>query len=76
MAVKETNERVQITLTKKQSKWLKEFAKEHNITPSKYISWLLYRKAEEMITLLKLKKDDELTQEKFNEIIKAKWIDD
>lgn len=74
--IKESNERVQITLSKEQANWLKKFCKCHEITPSKYIRWLLSKKAEEMLLLLKVNKDYIITEEELKAIIQTKWLKD
>lgn len=74
--IKESNERLQITMSKKQRKWLLEFCKNHDITPSKYICWMLSKKAEEMLLLLKINEDNFETREDLMQIIKTNWIND
>lgn len=79
MAVKKSNKRIMITLSKNQVNWLEKFCKKHGTTPSKYIKFLLSVKAEEMLYVLGIidintKEYEELTEE-LQQIIKTKWID-
>lgn len=60
----ELNARLEITLSKKQIKWLKAFTKAHNMTPSMYIRYLLNHKAGEFRDYIKLKAKDQKTIEK------------
>lgn len=76
MAVSKYKKRVMITLPKKQAEWLTAFTKSRDITPSKYISWLLYYKANEMLILLKVDKTNIYTEEELLEIAKTKWLDE
>ena len=73
----EQAKRLRITLPPKQKEWLLKFCKEHNITPSKYISWMLSKKAEEMIQILKIDKNTytEEELEEIQKIIRVKWVD-
>lgn len=75
MAVSKYKKRVMITLPEKQAEWLASFTKSRGITPSKYISWLLYYKADEMLRLLKVDETNIYTEEELREIAQAKWID-
>lgn len=68
--------RVELSLPKKQAEWLANFCKSRDIKPSKYISWLLYYKADEMLSLLKIDETNTWTREQLQEIIKAEWIED
>lgn len=77
MAVKINKKRVMITLPRRQVEWLYDFCSKHDITLSHYISWILTKKAEEMLTILKLQHTP-YTENELNEalrIIKTKWVD-
>lgn len=74
--VKNNKKRVMITLPKKQLEWLEGFCKNHNKTISKYISYMLAHKAEEMLLFLKIDEENIYTREELDEIIKTKWIDE
>lgn len=76
MAVKSNKKRVMITLPKKQAEWLSAFTKSKDITISKYISWLLYHKAEEMLVLLKIDETNIYTREELQEIAQTRWLDE
>ena len=77
--IKDNNKRITITLSKKQFGWLKKFTKKHNITISKYIVWLLSKKASELSIMLELQKGKEEAIKDFDEylleIAKAKIWD-
>lgn len=75
MALKKGNVYLQVSMKKEQRDWLYSFCEKHNITPSKYIRWLLSKKAEEMIKLLRIDKSS-YSPEELEEIIHANWIDD
>lgn len=68
--VKEKNERITITLTKKQVAWIREQAKRMDITPSKFIKWLMDKNIGHLINRLPERDLDELIR-----IAKVKWID-
>lgn len=77
--IKENNTRITITVSKKQFDWLKKFTKKHNITISKYIVWLLSKKANELSVMLELQKGTEEALKDFDiylrEIAKAEIWD-
>lgn len=77
--IKDNNKRITITLSKKQFEWLKKFTKKHNITISKYIVWLLSKKASELSIMLELQRGKEDAIKDFDEylleIAKAKIWD-
>lgn len=86
--VSNKNVRIHVTLSKTQKKWLDNFCKKHDITPSKYISWLLVKKAQEMIRILHVSNYEMNIEEiqemdeswKFDDeetlrIIKTKWVE-
>lgn len=75
--IKKGNVRVMITITEKQKKWLYKFCKNHSISPSKYITWLLSKKAEELLLLINMKKANIYTENELKEIINDhSWIID
>lgn len=74
--IKKGNSRIMITITDKQKKWLYKFCKNHSLTPSKYITWLLSKKAEEMLLLLNMKKNNIFTEEELMELVNDhSWLD-
>lgn len=76
--VKSSNKRIMITLSSKQVEWLDGFCKNHDITASKYISWLLSKKAEEMLVLIENRQpnwwEEHFTIEELTQIAKADWL--
>lgn len=76
MAIKKTKKMLQVSISKEQYEWLDGFCKSRGVTKSKYIKWILCKKAEEMLLLLKFNPDTILTQEQLQEIISTKWLDD
>lgn len=76
MAISKNKKRVELSLPVKQADWLKQFCKNKGITPSKYITWLLYYKAEEMLLLLKVDHTNIYTEEELKQLIATKWIED
>lgn len=73
--VKKTNDRITITLPKAQMDWLRETCKKAKIKPSEYIKWILCRKAEEIVTILKLQEMDIESYEELQRIIQTKWLE-
>lgn len=76
MALKEGMVMLQVSMSKEQKEWLYQFCKNHKITPSKYIRWLLSKKAEEMLILLKVDKSNIYTEDELIRIINTKWIEE
>lgn len=77
MIDKSRKKRVMITLPIKQVNWITQFCKEHRISLSHYISWMLSKKAEEMIEILRIDAR-QYTEEEYEEIIKiikTKWME-
>lgn len=56
--IKQTNERVTLTLSKKQVRWIKQQAKLKDITPSRFVAWLLALKINEINTYMKATNED------------------
>lgn len=54
MINKERNIRFNITISKKQYAWLKEFSEKKHLTISKLIAWLLAKKTKDVISTLNL----------------------
>lgn len=73
--VKDSNERITITLPKAQMQWLRKTCEKAKIKPSDYIKWILCRKAEEIIEILKLQEMDINSQEELLEIIRTPWVE-
>lgn len=73
--IKESNCRLQITISKEQKKWLEKQCKKLKITESQYIKWILSRKAQEIAEYLYMQTDE--SQEYLKEIIeivKTPWL--
>lgn len=68
--IRPENERLTITLSKKQVKWLNDSAKKLGMTTSKFVKFLIDKNAASMAR--RLMTDEEL--EKFIKIIKTPWI--
>lgn len=69
--IKNDNIRFNITLSKKQYKWLSEICKKRGISKSKFINWILSLKAREMIELLNINK---YSLEELINIAKQEWL--
>lgn len=67
--VKEGNERIIITLTKKQVKFIRQSAKKLGITPSKFIKWLLDKNISHMMSRIPPHELDEIIK-----IAKFNWV--
>ena len=48
------NKEIRLTLPKSQAEWLEKTCKKAGISKSKYISWCLAKKAEELLKILNL----------------------
>lgn len=74
--IKEGMVNVKITLSTDQFIWLEKQSKKLKMTKSKFIAWILSKKANEMIEYLYLKDNEytEHTLEKMIEIIKTPWL--
>lgn len=76
---KKGNVELRITISEAQDKWLRKFCKTHGTTPSKWISFLLVKKTEELAAYLRWEKHPEQTNEELEEMIriaKTPWIDE
>lgn len=69
MAVKKTNERIWITLTRKQVEFIRENAKRLDITPSRFVKWLLDKNIGALISRL-----PERDLEALIKIARVKWV--
>ena len=58
MGIKNKNERIMITLSKSQVKWLKKLAKQKQITVSKLVSYFLMSDIEKLYTILERNNTD------------------
>lgn len=75
--VKDTMTRVQITLSKTQAEWLEKTCKKARISKSKYISWILSKKAEELLKILKLNTHfGNYTDEEIQRLMQVNWIEE
>lgn len=72
--IKTENERLTITLSKKQIQWINEQAKKLHLTASKFISWMLSRKAQEIHEYEKLM-NQQIDWIELNQILHTNWID-
>lgn len=70
--IKDENVNIKITLSKKQTKWLEKQCIKCKCSKSKYIAWILSRKASEILEQMYLKKGYSL--EEIYEIAKTDWI--
>lgn len=70
MAVKKGNERIWITLTAKQVAFIRENAKRLDMTPSRFVKWLLDKNIGHLINRLPERDLETLIQ-----IAKTKWVD-
>lgn len=74
--IKKGKSRIIITLPDTQIEWLQKTCKRAGLTLSKYISWLMAKKIEEIYLILKYNEnkpsDEEINQ--ILEIARAKWI--
>lgn len=68
--VKAKNERITITLTKNQISWIREQAKKMDITPSRFIKWLLDKNIAKFINRLPERDLQELIR-----LAKIRWVD-
>lgn len=73
--VKDTNKRITITISKKLFEWLSSQAQSKDITISKFISWMLGKKAFEIMEYLNLNVSNMEELEEVYKIVKTKWIE-
>lgn len=70
MAVKETNERMMVTFSKKQAQWIRDNAKRLGMTTSRFIKFLIDKNIGKFMAMLPSEKLDELIR-----IAKTPWLD-
>ena len=70
MAVKKTNERLYVTFSKAQAKWIRENAKKLGMTTSRFIKFLIDKNIAKFMSMLPSDKLDELIR-----IAKTPWLD-
>jgi hypothetical protein len=75
MAIKKTNKRIMITLSKKQVAWIEKLAKQTKLTKSNLIKWLVSKNVEVLIEYI-YRKENDLTNDEIYRIIKTSWLDD
>jgi hypothetical protein len=75
MAIKKTNQRIMITLSKKQVAWIEKLAKQTKLTKSNLIKWLVSKNVEVLIEYI-YRKENDLTNDEIYRIIKTSWLDD
>lgn len=68
--IKDTNERMFITFSKAQAKWIRTNAKKLGMTTSKFIKFLIDKNIGKFISVLPPQKLDELIR-----IVKTPWLD-
>lgn len=77
MSIKQGKSRIIIALPDEQIKWLTAMSRKAGVTKSKFISWFLARKADELYNFLKFNDEKPSPQEmeQLLKIIKTKWLD-
>lgn len=73
--IKETNERIMITLPKKQVAWLRDICEKKHITTSTFIKYLLVKKTNELAELFDIWNNPEDINE-ILKIVNTKWLDE
>ncbi len=68
--IKSTNERISLTLTKKQVDWIRTQAKRLDMSPSRFIKWMLDRNLSKLINRL-----PEEDLQRLIKLAKVKWLD-
>lgn len=68
--VKKNNERIIITLTKKQVAFIRQNAKRLDITPSRFVKWLIDKNVSHILNRLPEQDLEELIR-----IAKVNWVD-
>lgn len=68
--VKENNERITITLTKKQIGWIRAQAKRLDMRPSTFVKWMLDKNIGHLITRL-----PEQDIQRLIKLAKVQWLD-
>lgn len=77
MSIKQGKSRIIIALPDEQIKWLTAMSRKARVTKSKFISWFLARKADELYNFLKFEenKPSQEEMEQLLKIIHTKWLD-
>ena len=70
MAIKKTNQRIMITLSKKQVAWIEKLAKQTKLTKSNLIKWLVSKNVEVLIEYI-YRKENDLTNKEIYQIGRA-----
>lgn len=73
--IKDTNKRIMITLSKKQIAWIEKLAKQTRLTKSNLIKWLVSKNVEVLMEYI-YRKENNLTTEEIQRIIKTSWLDE
>lgn len=68
--ISKDSERLQLTFSKKQAKWLKDQAKRLNMTTSKFVKWLIDKNIGHLVNRLPQEDLDYLIK-----IAKVDWLD-
>lgn len=68
--IKDTNERITITLTKKQVDWIRTQSKRLDMRPSSFVKWMLDKNIGNLINRL-----PERDIERLIKLAKVKWLD-
>lgn len=68
--IKDTNERITITLTRKQITWIRAQAERMGTTPSKFIKWLMDKNLAHLINRLPERDLKEIIR-----LAKVQWLD-
>lgn len=75
--ISQNNKEIRLTLPKAQAEWLENTCKKAGISKSKYISWCLAKKAEELLKVLNLNSSlGNYTKSEIKEIITQPKITD
>lgn len=70
MAVKDGNTRIQVTMSQKQAKWIRDNAKKLGMNPSKFVKFLIDKNIGKFMSMLPADKLEELIR-----IAKTPWLD-
>lgn len=70
MAVKKGNTRIQVTMSKAQAEWIRTNAKRLDMSPSRFIKFLIDKNIGKFMSVLPQDKLDELVR-----IAKTPWLD-
>lgn len=73
--ISEKNQRIMITLPKKQVEWMKKYAKSNGWTPSTLIKYLLIKRVDELYDMC-FTHNNEQELQRLIELAKTKWLDE